>query len=118
MKPTDLDKAEAIFRSNSDEEYEINLKKVMKEKRRMHMKDEAIKLSDAKVVAGRLIPVYNKGHKGPAKLAYKAVWVEDADGKNERCLLFTDNELKIAEERAGKNKEDLPRKGFLTALFD
>jgi len=82
------------------------------------MNDDAIKLSSARVKAGRLIPVYNKGHKGPAKMAYISVWVEDANGKNERCLLFTENELRCADERAQKNKEDLPKKGFLVNLFD
>jgi len=84
----------------------------------MSKDDDALKLAECKVVAGRLIPVYNKGHKGQAKMAYKSVWVEDHDGKNERCLLFTDHEIKVAEERAEKNKEDLPKKGFLADLFD
>ena len=38
---------------------------------------------------------------------YWAVYVEDANGKNERCLLFTDEQIKISEKRAEKNKEDL-----------
>jgi len=84
------------------------------------MGDKAIQLTqhNVRVKAGRLIPVYNKGRKPTAKMAYKAVWVEDADGGNERCLLFTDHAIKEAERRAEKNKEDLPKKGFLANLFD
>jgi len=32
--------------------------------------------------------------------------------------LFTERELKVAKDRADKNKEDIPRKGFFTDLFD
>jgi hypothetical protein len=44
--------------------------------------------------------------------------VEDADGKNERCLLFTDQEILRAEIRASKNAEDLTSKGFFTNIID
>jgi len=73
-----------------------------------------------KVKAGRLIRVWNEDRKkfSNSKLEYISVWVEDADGKNERCLLFTDNEIKVAEERAEKNLEDLTDKSFFTDLID
>jgi hypothetical protein len=44
--------------------------------------------------------------------------VEDADGKNERCLLFTDKEIEAAEKRAAANQEDLTSKGFFTNIID
>ena len=80
----------------------------------------AIKLKDVSVKAGRLIPVYNKDRRkfSNAKRHYTAVCVEDADGSNERCLLFTDHELKRAEERAQKNPEDLTEKSWWTDIQD
>lgn len=71
-----------------------------------------------RVKAGRLIRVWNQDKKPAAKDLYVSVWVEDANGKNERCLLFTENEIKRAEERAIKNQEDLTKKGFFTDLMD
>jgi len=77
-------------------------------------------IDKVKVKAGRLIRVWNEDRKkfSNSKLEYISVWVEDADGKNERCLLFTDNEIKVAEERAEKNLEDLTDKSFFTDLID
>jgi hypothetical protein len=70
--------------------------------------------------AGRLIKVVNTNVPkfSNAKRQYTAVWVEDANGKNERCLLFSDAELKSAEYRASRNHEDLTKKGFFTNLLD
>jgi len=69
---------------------------------------------------GRLIQVWNDLRKkfSNALKIYWAVWVEDANGKNERCLLFTDKEIKRAEYRASRNKEDLTRKNLITNLLD
>lgn len=75
-------------------------------------------IDKVKIKAGRLIKVFNTKPKPHAKPWYVSVWVEDADGKNERCLLFTENEIKIAEDRANKNKEDLTNKNFFTNLLD
>lgn len=77
-------------------------------------------LDKVRVKAGRLIRVWNDKRKkfSNANKVYWSVWVEDAKGDNERCLLFTDNEIKRAEERAKNNPEDLPKKGFLVNLFD
>lgn len=72
----------------------------------------------AKVVKGRLIEVDNTDRKFGSALSYIAVQVEDADGGNERCILFTQNEINKAYERAKKNPEDLTKKGFFTNLFD
>jgi len=80
----------------------------------------AKQIDKVSVVAGRLIRVWNDKRKkfSNANKIYFAVHVEDANGKNERCLLFTERELKMAEDRANKNKEDLPEKGFITDIFD
>lgn len=77
-------------------------------------------IDKVRVKAGRLIRVWNDERKKFSNAApeYISVWVEDADGKNERCLLFTDHEIKVAEERAEKNKEDLTSKGLFTDLID
>lgn len=70
--------------------------------------------------SGRLIKVNNT--KIPklsnANKEYFAVWVEDSNGKNERCLLFTEHEIKNAEYRASKNVEDLTKKNFFSNLID
>ena len=71
-----------------------------------------------KVRAGRLIRVENKIKKAAANREYFALWVEDEDGDNERCILLTDKELERAEYRASKNPEDLPDKSFFADLID
>lgn len=73
-----------------------------------------------KVKAGRLIRVWNEERKKFSNAApeYISVWVEDADGKNERCLLFTQHEIEVAEERAKKNAEDLTTKTYFTDFLD
>lgn len=75
-------------------------------------------IDQAKVKAGRLIRVWNDAPVGNAKPQYISVWVEDANGKNERCLLFTAHELERAEKRAERNMEDLTSKDFFTDLTD
>lgn len=70
------------------------------------------------VKAGRIIPVTNKGAHHRASAGYLAVWVEDEDGGNERCLLLTDRELVRIEKRSQKNLEDWTDKGFFADLFD
>jgi hypothetical protein len=77
-------------------------------------------IDKVKVKAGRLIRVWNTEKKkfSNAKPWYISLWVEDADGKNERCLLFTENEIRKAEERAAKNEEDLTSKSFFTDIID
>jgi hypothetical protein len=75
-------------------------------------------MSDIRVVKGRLISVENKEKSFGASAYYIAVQVEDSDGGNERCLLFTEKELEKAEYRASRNPEDLTKKGFITNLFD
>jgi hypothetical protein len=72
----------------------------------------------AKAVKGRLIKVDNTDRKFGSALSYIAVQVEDEDGSNERCILFTQDEIVKAQVRASKNPEDLTKKGFFTNLFD
>ena len=69
---------------------------------------------------GRLIQVWNDLRKkfSNALKTYWAVWVEDANGKNERCLLFTDKEIENAEYRAKQNQEDLTKKNLITDILD
>jgi len=79
------------------------------------------KLLDKKTIkSGRLIQVWNdlRPKFSNAKKVYWAVWVEDANGKNERCLLLTDAEVKRAEYRAEQNKEDLTKKSLITDIMD
>lgn len=72
----------------------------------------------ARVKAGRIFEVDNKLRKTSANKQYYAVYVEDTNGGNERCLLFTKNQLLIANRRALRNKEDLLKKSFLTDILD
>jgi hypothetical protein len=71
----------------------------------------------AKVKQGKIIAVTNKEKKFGANNQYYAIWVEDGN-KKERCLLFTEHQILTAQERANKNPEDIPRKGFWANLFD
>ena len=77
-------------------------------------------IDKVRVKAGRLIRVWNeqKAKFSNAAPEYVSVWVEDADGKNERCLLFTYHEIQVAEERATKNLEDLTEKSLLNDIID
>lgn len=75
-------------------------------------------ITPTRVVAGRQIMVENLGRKPAANKWYLAVWVEDPDGKNEECLLFTESQIRVARERARKNPEDLTRKSLLTDILD
>lgn len=71
-----------------------------------------------RVKRGRLIKVDNTERKFGSAAQYNAVWVEDCDDTNERCLLFTDDEISKAEQRAMNNIEDLTEKSLLTDLTD
>ena len=75
-------------------------------------------VKETKIVAGRQVEVENQEKKTNANKSYITIWVEDSDGKNEECLFFTKHEIQLARERAKKNPEDIPKKGFLTNLFD
>lgn len=75
-------------------------------------------LDQVRVKKGRLIRVQNTERTFGSADVYIAVQVENADGSNERCLLFTEKEIQAAQERADKNKEDLTNRSFLTDLLD
>ena len=75
-------------------------------------------LDKVKVVQGRLVRVQNVGRKFGANDIYIAVQVEDANGKNERCLLFSEDQILVAQDRAKKNREDLTKKDWFTDLTD
>lgn len=49
---------------------------------------------------------------------YLAVWVQDSNGDNEECLLFTQREIDVARRRAARNPEDIPHKDFVTDMLD
>ena len=78
------------------------------------------KIDKVRVVKGRLIRVFNT--KRPkftnAAKEYFAVQVEDANSKNERCLLFTDSQIAAAAKRAANNAEDLTKEGFFIDILD
>ena len=71
----------------------------------------------ARVKQGKIITVDNKDRKFGANEKYYALWIED-NKKHEQCLLFTQHQLTVAQERADKNIEDIPKKGFWSNLFD
>ena len=77
-------------------------------------------IDQVRVKAGRLIKVWNTEKKkfSNAKPWYISIWVENADGSGERCLLFTQKEIEAAEKRAAANQEDLTSKGFFTNIID
>lgn len=55
---------------------------------------------------GLIKQIVNKERRIGESLSYVSIWVIDDYG-NEKCLLFTDNEIKIAESRTQKNQEDI-----------
>jgi|TARA_R110002051_G_scaffold297051_1_gene363284 hypothetical protein len=71
----------------------------------------------AKIKQGKIITVNNKDRKFGANENYYAIWIED-NKKQEKCLLFTEHQLTVAQDRASKNLEDIPKKGFWYNLFD
>ena len=71
----------------------------------------------AKVKQGKIIEVNNKDRKFGANEEDYAIWIEDKK-KREKCLLFTEHQLIVAQDRALKNLEDIPKKGFWSNLFD
>ena len=50
-------------------------------------------LDNAKVVLGQMIKVQNQNKKPTQNVNYIAIQVEDEDGNEQRCLLFTEIEL-------------------------
>lgn len=58
----------------------------------------AEKIDDFKTVMGQMIMVKNQNKVATANEQYIAIHVEDEDGENERCLLFTEIELSDMEK--------------------
>ena len=77
-------------------------------------------MNNIKVKAGRVIRVENTERKefSNAAKTYLTIWTEDEQGQNEEVLMFTDREIEAARVRGKKNKEDWPKKGLFTDLFD
>lgn len=75
-------------------------------------------MDKVKVKAGRLIRVWNQKKKPGANPDYVAVWIEQANGGKEQCLLLTQSQIDVATKRAKENKEDLTKKDFWTDLND
>jgi len=85
------------------------------------IKEEKVELVDkVSIKAGRIVKVKNtyRPKFSHADGEYFAIWVEDADGKNERCFLLTDDEMAELEHRSLKNKEDWTKKSFWTDMAD
>lgn len=74
----------------------------------------------AAIKSGRIVEVENTNRPkfSRANKRYFAIWVEDSDGQNERCLLFSKAEILAAEHRAIKNPEDLTKKSWIQNLLD
>lgn len=79
---------------------------------------KALRITDAAVKQGRLVPMWNQGHEDNVDEWFYALWVEDHDGRNERCIVLTRQMLAKAEKLAGLNKEDLPAKPLIRDLLD
>ena len=58
----------------------------------------AKQLDDNKIVLGQMVRVANQEKKFNENELYVAVQVEDEDGENERCILFTEIELSDMEK--------------------
>ena len=58
----------------------------------------AEKIDDFKTVMGQMIMVKNQEKIATANDKYISIHVEDEDGKNERCLLFTEIEISDMEK--------------------
>lgn len=88
----------------------------------------------ARVARGRVFKVHNLDRVFGENTSYNFVSMQDCRVETERViedsngnthilpkeysLLFTDNEIRIAYERAQRNQEDLLQKDFLTDLTD
>jgi hypothetical protein len=77
-------------------------------------------IDKSSVKAGRLIKIENTNMPklSNASKEYFSVWVEDANGKNERCWFLTAKDVEMLEKRSLKNKEDWTKKGIITNIMD
>lgn len=67
---------------------------------------------------GRLIRVKNKKLKTFSNENEEYITVLVKKGSGELCLMFTDSELAKAVSRAEKNKEDQPKRSWISKLLD
>lgn len=67
---------------------------------------------------GRIQRVENKTREFGSATEYFALWVEDENGKRERCLLFTEHELAKASHRSSRNPEDITKRSWIRKLID
>lgn len=81
-------------------------------------------IENVPVTMGKMIHVENtdENRKYNELPIYVAVWVEDAESNEKKCLLFTDGEIERATKRALKNPEDHTKltpakKGWLSRIF-
>ena len=81
---------------------------------------KVVQIDSEKVKAGRLIKVKNtqKPKFSNANNEYFAVWVENANGKKERCWFLTEKDIARLDHRSEQNKEDWTDKTFWTNLLD
>ena len=77
----------------------------------------AQKVYKATVKMGRLIPVWNQDPKSLANDTYVSVHVDSFDGKTRECLLFTENQIEVARQRAAKNPEDCTKIGRIMTFM-
>jgi len=76
----------------------------------------ANRIDKGPVKMGRMFRVWNENRAFGSAESYYACWVEDEKGGNERCILFTEAELKRAVDRANKNREDLTKLNIFNDL--
>ena len=91
------------------------------------MSKKALKLDDQRVIPGRIIRVINKAKPGEmdndevvdhTENILNMIWIEDADGGNERAICLTPVMLQCAENLARSNKEDIPKKSVIQDMID
>lgn len=78
----------------------------------------AIVMTDASIVRGRLIPVWNSNRRYKSENVYYYAVLVEGISVGLKCLLFTGSELIKCGNRAQRNKEDIIQKGFLADLLD
>jgi len=73
-----------------------------------------------RVVNGRLIRVFESKRPKFTHVSkeWDAVQVEDVNGHNSRCLLFTAGEIAEAQKRAANNVEELTKEGFIIEILE
>ena len=76
------------------------------------------KIDKQRVKAGRLINVENTKRRTNGAKEYYSLWVENADGQNERCWFLTPKDVKMLEHRSEQNKEDWTKKGIIVDILD